>query len=116
MTDEKTSGILKCTVSPLLSLVRSRLAVGASGWGGQSAIQRLRKRRVSIHHGTDGENFERLNAKAPLVVEDPLWQNFTFHRFGLIISAIFALIAVVMSGYLISRHCTHYLKPWEQRQ
>lgn len=62
------------------------------------------------------EDSAKPNAKAAVVDEDPLWQNFTFHRFGLIISAVFALIAVVMSGYLIFRHCTHYMKPWEQRQ
>ncbi len=38
-----------------------------------------------------------------------------FHHIGLIISAIFGLIAVFVSWYLIWRHCTHYLKPWEQR-
>ncbi|KAI9875566.1 MAG: hypothetical protein M1830_008335 [Pleopsidium flavum] len=49
------------------------------------------------------------------IEEDALWRGYTFHRFGLILSAVFALIAVVMSGYLIFQHCTHYLKPWEQR-
>lgn len=39
-----------------------------------------------------------------------------FHHFGLILSALFGLIAVLTSWYLIWRHCTHYLKPWEQRQ
>lgn len=39
-----------------------------------------------------------------------------FHHFGLILSALFGLIAILLSWYLIWRHCTHYLKPWEQRQ
>jgi len=38
-----------------------------------------------------------------------------FHHIGLIVSAIFGLIAVLTSWYLIWRHCTHYMKPWEQR-
>lgn len=40
----------------------------------------------------------------------------TFHHFGLIVSLTFALIAVLLSFFLIWRHATHYLKPWEQRQ
>lgn len=40
----------------------------------------------------------------------------TFHHFGLIVSVTFALIAVLISFFLIWRHATHYLKPWEQRQ
>lgn len=40
----------------------------------------------------------------------------TFHHFGLIVSLTFALTAVLISFFLIWRHATHYLKPWEQRQ
>ena len=39
-----------------------------------------------------------------------------FHHFGLILSALFGTIAILVSWYLVWRHCTHYLKPWEQRQ
>lgn len=53
---------------------------------------------------------------ALLVEEEPVWKSMTFHHFGLIVSAIFALIAVLTSFFLIWRHATHYLKPWEQRQ
>ena len=49
------------------------------------------------------------------VQETPVWRNMQFHHFGEILSALFALIAVLVSWYLIWRHCTHYLKPWEQR-
>ena len=51
-----------------------------------------------------------------LVDETKIWHSLTFHHFGLILSAIFGLIAVVMSFYLMYRHATHYLKPAEQRQ
>lgn len=51
-----------------------------------------------------------------LVDETDLWHGLEFHHFGLILSALFGLISVLMSFYLIWRHCTHYLKPWEQRQ
>lgn len=47
--------------------------------------------------------------------EDTVWHGMTFHHFGLILSALFGLIAVLVSSYLIWMHTTHYLKPWEQR-
>ena len=50
-----------------------------------------------------------------IVQETPVWHDMQFHHFGEILSALFALIAILMSWYLIWRHCTHYLKPWEQR-
>lgn len=53
--------------------------------------------------------------RAP-VDEEKVWRGMTFHHFGLILSALFGLIAVLVSCYLIWRHATHYLKPWEQRQ
>ena len=51
-----------------------------------------------------------------VVDEAKIWHNMEFHHFGLILSALFGLIAVFMSWYLIFMHCTHYLKPWEQKQ
>lgn len=48
--------------------------------------------------------------------EVPLWRGYTFHHFGLILSALFGLIAVTMSCFLMYMHATHYLKPWEQKQ
>lgn len=46
----------------------------------------------------------------------PLWDHgLTFHHLFLIISAIFGLISVVVSLFLIFRHATHYSKPWEQK-
>jgi hypothetical protein len=50
----------------------------------------------------------------PTVSEKPLWQGLTFHHFGLILSATFGIIAVVVAFFLILRHATHYLKPYEQ--
>ena len=50
---------------------------------------------------------------AELVVhEDPLFpahSDITFHGFGIGLSAIFGLISVLISFYLIFRHATHYL-------
>lgn len=48
--------------------------------------------------------------------ETPLWKGFTFHHFGLFLAAIFGLIAVVLSLFLIMQHATHYVKPGEQKQ
>ncbi|KAL2357835.1 organic solute transporter subunit alpha/Transmembrane protein [Cryomyces antarcticus] len=47
--------------------------------------------------------------------EVPLWSGITFHRLGLVLSATFALISVCITFWLIFRHATHYLKPWEQK-
>jgi hypothetical protein len=40
----------------------------------------------------------------------------TFHTLALIIAAACALIASIVSFYLIIMHATHYTKPYEQRQ
>jgi hypothetical protein len=48
--------------------------------------------------------------------EDPIYRNITFHHLGLFISAVFGLIAVAIALYLILRHASHYLRPWEQKQ
>lgn len=50
-----------------------------------------------------------------IITEDPIWHDYTFHRLSLWIAAAFALIAIVVSFFLIFMHATHYLKPWEQR-
>ncbi|KAK4561583.1 hypothetical protein LTR86_004262 [Recurvomyces mirabilis] len=49
------------------------------------------------------------------ITEDPLWKGFTFHHFGLFLSAIFGLISVVVALFLVFQHATHYSRPWEQR-
>ncbi|KAK4502596.1 hypothetical protein PRZ48_006022 [Zasmidium cellare] len=49
------------------------------------------------------------------IVEDPLWHDFTFHHFGLLLCAIFGLISVVVSLWLIAMHALHYLRPNEQK-
>ncbi|KIX09530.1 uncharacterized protein Z518_00610 [Rhinocladiella mackenziei CBS 650.93] len=50
-----------------------------------------------------------------IITEEPLWDGHTFHQVGLVIAAIFSLIAVIVSFFLIFMHATHYLKPWEQK-
>ncbi|KAF2197458.1 DUF300-domain-containing protein [Delitschia confertaspora ATCC 74209] len=47
--------------------------------------------------------------------ETPIWHSLTFHHLGLILSATFGLLALLISFLLILRHATHYLKPWEQK-
>lgn len=48
--------------------------------------------------------------------EDPLWDHgLTFHQLGLIISAVFGLISVIIALFLIFQHATRYLKPFEQK-
>ncbi|KAF2638573.1 DUF300-domain-containing protein [Massarina eburnea CBS 473.64] len=49
------------------------------------------------------------------IVEKPLWKSLTFHHFGLILSATFGALAVAIAFFLILRHATHYLKPYEQK-
>ncbi|EAS30589.2 uncharacterized protein CIMG_06068 [Coccidioides immitis RS] len=54
--------------------------------------------------------------QAERVSEVPLWDGgITFHQLGLIISATFSLIAVLVSVYLVFQHAVHYLRPQEQR-
>lgn len=50
-----------------------------------------------------------------IIVEQPLWKGYTFHEFGLVLSAAFGLLAIIISSALILLHATHYLKPYEQR-
>lgn len=50
-----------------------------------------------------------------IIAEAPLWKGFTFHHFGLFLAAIFGLISVVVSLWLIYMHATHYLRPNEQK-
>ncbi|KAF2270046.1 DUF300-domain-containing protein [Lojkania enalia] len=47
--------------------------------------------------------------------EEPLWHSLTFHHLGLILSATFGMLAVVIAFFLILRHAMHYLRPWEQK-
>ncbi|OCT50365.1 transmembrane protein [Cladophialophora carrionii] len=50
-----------------------------------------------------------------MITEDPLWDGHTFHTIGLWVGAIFTLIALLISFFLILMHATRYLKPWEQK-
>lgn len=50
-----------------------------------------------------------------LLTEEPIWHDYTFHRLGLWLSAVFSIIAIAVSFFLIFMHATHYLKPFEQR-
>lgn len=45
-----------------------------------------------------------------------MWKSLTVHHFGLILSATFGAIAVLIAFFLVIRHATHYLKPYEQKQ
>ena len=47
--------------------------------------------------------------------ELPIWHGYDFHLLGLWLSAVFGIVAVAVSFFLIFMHTTHYLKPWEQR-
>ncbi|ORY15136.1 organic solute transporter Ostalpha-domain-containing protein [Clohesyomyces aquaticus] len=49
------------------------------------------------------------------IKEEPIWHSLTFHHLGLILSAVFGLLSVCIALFLIMRHATHYLKPWEQK-
>lgn len=50
-----------------------------------------------------------------VITEEPIWHDYTFHHLGLWLSAVFSIIAIVVSFFLIFMHATHYLKPFEQR-
>lgn len=47
----------------------------------------------------------------------PLFEghSLTFHHLGLIISATFGAISLLVAFFLIWRHASHYLKPYEQK-
>ncbi|KAE8442995.1 hypothetical protein EG329_002458 [Mollisiaceae sp. DMI_Dod_QoI] len=47
--------------------------------------------------------------------EIPIAGNMTFHTLGMIVAAACALIAILLSFYLIWMHALHYTKPYEQR-
>ncbi|KAF2400850.1 DUF300-domain-containing protein [Trichodelitschia bisporula] len=47
--------------------------------------------------------------------ETPLWKGFTFHHFGLIITATFGLIAVLLALFLMMQHARHYSVPGQQK-
>ncbi|GAB7353523.1 hypothetical protein MBLNU459_g3966t1 [Dothideomycetes sp. NU459] len=49
------------------------------------------------------------------IEEDPVFSHVKFHHIGLVVSAVFALISVIISFFLIYKHATHYSKPWEQK-
>jgi ABC-type sugar transport system permease subunit len=58
---------------------------------------------------------ERITDKTPVAKETPLWGKYTFHHFGLALTAVFAIIATSIALFLIFQHATHYSKPWEQK-
>ncbi|KAF2735975.1 DUF300-domain-containing protein [Polyplosphaeria fusca] len=65
----------------------------------------LSKRAECASDAKEGEHID----------EEPLWHRLTFHHFGLILSATFGLLALVIAFFLILRHATHFLRPWEQK-
>lgn len=50
-----------------------------------------------------------------IITETPIWHGHTFHNLGLWLSAVFALVALVVSFLLIFMHASHYSRPHEQR-
>jgi len=57
-----------------------------------------------------------ITAEGTDVSETPLAGiNITFHSLATIIAAVFGLIAVTLSLYLMFQHATHYIEPREQR-
>lgn len=44
-----------------------------------------------------------------------MWNGWTFHYLGLWLSAIFGIIAIAVSFFVIYMHATHYVRPHEQR-
>lgn len=52
----------------------------------------------------------------PVDSEVPIAGNLNFHQLGIIVSAGTALIAILLSFYLIFMHAINYTKPYEQRQ
>lgn len=76
----------------------------------QKSMKRVRNLPLpTIHSGV-------IKLTESVVTETEVFHGLTFHHLGLILSAVFGLIAVVISLYLIFQHATHYLKPWEQKQ
>jgi ABC-type sugar transport system permease subunit len=63
----------------------------------------------------DPSTAERIADRRAVKLEVPLWKDWTFHHFGLALTAIFALIATLIAVFLIFQHATHYSKPWEQK-
>jgi len=52
-----------------------------------------------------------------IVNEVELWDGgLTFHELALIVGGAFAIVAGIVSFYIIMGHATHYSKPLEQRQ
>lgn len=51
-----------------------------------------------------------------IVFEEPVVGQMTFHIIVLIVSASAALIATVLSLWLIFKHALNYVYPWEQKQ
>ncbi|KAF2423721.1 DUF300-domain-containing protein [Tothia fuscella] len=47
--------------------------------------------------------------------ETPLWKGFTFHHFGLLLTAIFAVLATCIALFLMLMHATHYSQPYQQK-
>jgi hypothetical protein len=62
------------------------------------------------------EDYHADTDTAAVVSETPIVGALNFHELGFIISAGCALVAVLLSFYLIFMHALHYTKPYEQRQ
>ncbi|KAK5128024.1 hypothetical protein LTR85_005141 [Meristemomyces frigidus] len=65
-----------------------------------------------------GYNFTYCNTtlEDQTIHEVDLWKGgLTFHHLGLFLAAVFGLISIFLALYLVFRHATHYLRPWEQK-
>ncbi|QDS74761.1 hypothetical protein FKW77_001396 [Venturia effusa] len=75
-------------------------------------VDLLAKDRVGVHPGLpDFQGYVK--------TETPIWEAFgrgwTFHHFGLAITAVFSAIATLIAGILMLQHARHYSRPWEQK-
>ena len=61
-------------------------------------------------------SFSTLHLTSQTVDEEPMAYGMTFHHMGLIVGAIFAIFATLISGWLMFMHATHYSKPYIQKQ
>ncbi|KAF2875311.1 organic solute transporter Ostalpha-domain-containing protein [Massariosphaeria phaeospora] len=77
-------------------------------WPGDIVEDTIQNLRRSPHCAS--EEYEK-----ETILEKPIWKQLTFHHFGLILSATFGALAVAIAFFLVLRHATHYLKPYEQK-
>lgn len=71
---------------------------------------RMKTVRITVSRSVESTDEE-------IVSQVDLWEGgINFHMLALSLSAVFSAIAIFISFYLIWRHASHYLKPYEQKQ